>query len=381
ARRDGCRPPAAPPGVMCNRQARDCYYSAQVAVGDLRLLSKADRSLDRVLRYRAALMAIRQRVSAGCDTAPGGFEDTGHGEGPRSAERSSDAPRLEGRGRKDHPPALGGCATAGAVSLAAVLVLLGACWYEVGEAAVVASDAVSQGPRPSRAAVPAAVPAAGPVPGAAVFHADAARRWAAVAESAPDGAHRVRTSTTRRGLGWRGGSPMRRWSAFGRMTRLSRASTCSCSKVAARQLLLGVPLHERGAAGRGPALRARLCNPYGFAPADPGDFSEHLSRCSAGTGAVAFQNLGGDASLVAPCAAGPSPGAYGHLAAFSRRVPEEQQRLFWAAVGRTLEGVVASRGAGPRTWLSTEGSGVPWLHVRLDSAPKYYHHREYRGEA
>ena len=29
------------------------------------------------------------------------------------------------------------------------------------------------------------------------------------------------------------------------------------------------------------------------------------------------------------------------------------------------------------TWLSTEGSGVPWLHVRLDSRPKYYHHAAY----
>jgi hypothetical protein len=31
-----------------------------------------------------------------------------------------------------------------------------------------------------------------------------------------------------------------------------------------------------------------------------------------------------------------------------------------------------------RVWLSTAGAGVPWLHVRLDDAPKYYGHAAYR---
>ncbi len=29
-------------------------------------------------------------------------------------------------------------------------------------------------------------------------------------------------------------------------------------------------------------------------------------------------------------------------------------------------------------WLSTAGAGVSWLHVRLDTRPKYYHHGPYR---
>jgi hypothetical protein len=28
-------------------------------------------------------------------------------------------------------------------------------------------------------------------------------------------------------------------------------------------------------------------------------------------------------------------------------------------------------------WLSTAGMGVSWLHLRLDSRPKYYRHRSY----
>ena len=31
-------------------------------------------------------------------------------------------------------------------------------------------------------------------------------------------------------------------------------------------------------------------------------------------------------------------------------------------------------------WLSTAGMGVPWLHVRLDSRPKYYAFGPYRDD-
>jgi len=30
-----------------------------------------------------------------------------------------------------------------------------------------------------------------------------------------------------------------------------------------------------------------------------------------------------------------------------------------------------------RLWISTAGGGVAWLHVRLDSSPKYYGFRPY----
>jgi hypothetical protein len=33
--------------------------------------------------------------------------------------------------------------------------------------------------------------------------------------------------------------------------------------------------------------------------------------------------------------------------------------------------------AGRRFWISTSGLGVPWVHVRLDSYPKYYQYRPY----
>jgi len=31
------------------------------------------------------------------------------------------------------------------------------------------------------------------------------------------------------------------------------------------------------------------------------------------------------------------------------------------------------------TWLSTAGLGVYWLHLRLDSRPKYYRYQPYKA--
>lgn len=116
----------------------------------------------------------------------------------------------------------------------------------------------------------------------------------------------------------------------------------------------------------------------GFARADPSDFAEHFRGPA---GAATFHNLGGDALLVSPTgepvlAPGAARKGYGHLAAFCRNAPESQHEALWAAVGAAMQDPRV--GDGP-VWLSTEGSGVPWLHVRLDSRPKYYHHGPYRA--
>jgi len=90
---------------------------------------------------------------------------------------------------------------------------------------------------------------------------------------------------------------------------------------------------------------------------------------------VAFGNLGGDALLVAPCPRAPSS-AYPHLVAFSRLAPVWQQHALWRGVAKTL----LSRLDDNPVWLSTSGLGVPWVHVRLDSRPKYYQFGQYRSD-
>jgi hypothetical protein len=103
---------------------------------------------------------------------------------------------------------------------------------------------------------------------------------------------------------------------------------------------------------------------------DRGAFAEHFRRDSR---IVTFRNLGGDATLVAPCPDS-TQRDYAHLAQFVRAAPKAQQDALWQAVG---EAMLAGTGARP-TWLSTAGHGVAWLHVRLDSSPKYYRHAAYR---
>lgn len=66
-----------------------------------------------------------------------------------------------------------------------------------------------------------------------------------------------------------------------------------------------------------------------------------------------------------------------HLASFVRDASPSHVDALLAAVGQALG---ERRRLHPATiWLSTAGLGVDWLHVRLDSRPKYYRHEPYRA--
>lgn len=88
---------------------------------------------------------------------------------------------------------------------------------------------------------------------------------------------------------------------------------------------------------------------------------------------ITFPNLNQDALLVVPCPIAESS-AYPHLAAFVREAPKSQQHALWQTVGSVLEQNLNDRS----TWVSTSGLGVYWLHVRLDSYPKYYSFNSYK---
>ncbi len=105
----------------------------------------------------------------------------------------------------------------------------------------------------------------------------------------------------------------------------------------------------------------------------PPDFSPFAEYLDPDCSVVTFESLGRDALLVAPC-----PGKRGedfaHLSRFVATASDEHKSALWKAVGAALE---KRLGASP-TWLSTAGLGVSWLHVRLDTRPKYYRHAPYR---
>jgi hypothetical protein len=106
--------------------------------------------------------------------------------------------------------------------------------------------------------------------------------------------------------------------------------------------------------------------------ADASAFAEYFAVAGADEAIAGFPSLGKDAFLIAPCPRG-APAAYPHLAAFVRKAPAAQQQALWQWVGTA----VAERLSTRPLWLSTSGLGVYWLHVRLDSTPKYYTFRSY----
>ena len=88
---------------------------------------------------------------------------------------------------------------------------------------------------------------------------------------------------------------------------------------------------------------------------------------------VDFPNLSGDAHLVVPTPRGEDQ-VYTHLANFVRLASEDQIFAFWQAVGKAYKIAMDSNSK----WLSTAGLGVYWLHVRIDTRPKYYRHQLYK---
>ena len=108
--------------------------------------------------------------------------------------------------------------------------------------------------------------------------------------------------------------------------------------------------------------------------ADPLTFASYFESSDVDDDIVTFWNLGKDALLVVPCPVG-KDSAYAHLAEFTRNAPMVQQHAFWKHVGKAVRERLSER----LLWLSTAGTGIFWLHVRLDSRPKYYTYDPYRS--
>jgi hypothetical protein len=105
--------------------------------------------------------------------------------------------------------------------------------------------------------------------------------------------------------------------------------------------------------------------------ADDSDFAEYL--IGAADSVASFPNLGGDALLIAPSKIS-NADCYAHFAAFLRGGPRGQQHALFHLLATETENLL---NAGRRFWISTSGLGVPWVHVRLDTSPKYYQYRPY----
>lgn len=104
--------------------------------------------------------------------------------------------------------------------------------------------------------------------------------------------------------------------------------------------------------------------------ADSKTFSKHFIEDKS---AVDFPNLGKNAQLIVPTPKSELE-SYTHLGDFVRNALNEQIHDFWQLVGKVYKSEI-NQG---KRWLSTHGLGVHWLHVRVDTVPKYYHFKAYK---
>ena len=82
---------------------------------------------------------------------------------------------------------------------------------------------------------------------------------------------------------------------------------------------------------------------------------------------ISFLNLSKKSLLVVPI---PKQGkSYTTLKKFIDNAPIEQQKKFWKKVANSVHKMLKTN---DKVWVSTHGTGVPYLHVRIDSYPKYY---------
>lgn len=115
--------------------------------------------------------------------------------------------------------------------------------------------------------------------------------------------------------------------------------------------------------------------------ADPSDFSEHLASVRGQEVARQFPNVNGQCTLVSPAHAADNLEVYGHLGNFVRQAPEAQRDAQWRELGEAINTRLSRTRPRSSLWVSTAGGAVPWLHMRVDSAPKYYRFEAYRSPA
>jgi len=93
---------------------------------------------------------------------------------------------------------------------------------------------------------------------------------------------------------------------------------------------------------------------------------------------VSFENLGKNALLIVPCPRDMNIiNQYAQLATFVREAKIDEVYSLLKLTALKMDEVVKKN---KPIWLSTSGLGVYWLHMRIDTFPKYYTYFEYRNK-
>ena len=104
---------------------------------------------------------------------------------------------------------------------------------------------------------------------------------------------------------------------------------------------------------------------------DYSSFSEHIHK-SKDSNVVSFFNLSKTSKLIAPM---PKNKDYTSIKLFIDNADKEQQISFWKKIAEEIDNILINN---DKIWVSTHGLGVPYLHVRIDTFPKYYHTKKFK---
>ncbi|ACH46891.1 unknown [Feldmannia species virus] len=97
-----------------------------------------------------------------------------------------------------------------------------------------------------------------------------------------------------------------------------------------------------------------------------GDSSAFTKYLYGQTSPVSFYNLNRTAVLVAPPDTGKN---FAHLGLFYKNSTTQERKQLWRKVA---EEIMKKIRKGESVYVSTHGTNIPWLHIRLDTVPKYY---------
>ena len=115
-----------------------------------------------------------------------------------------------------------------------------------------------------------------------------------------------------------------------------------------------------------------------FEDAQPETFEDNLPVGGTET-AYVFDNLGGDAVLVAPSRpADNNFSPFIHLAAFCRSADEQTVLETWRLAIEAYATELDNSSDDDTLWLFTDGRSVGWLHFRIQKTPKYIKHGPYK---
>lgn len=111
--------------------------------------------------------------------------------------------------------------------------------------------------------------------------------------------------------------------------------------------------------------------PLEYLPSNENAFKDYLFEKAQ---VVDVMNLGKNARLVVPTKK-TNKAIYNHLGKFIRLAEKEQITEVFKRVGKKIFEEIEQQKV---VWLNTAGLGVIWLHIRMDTRPKYYKTKKYK---